>query len=145
VVSLDKEGLPWDHRIHASSRVFNADGTWRIKRNSDPAFVEATKAELRKLMTIPVTPAAPAAPVVPPATTGTLEAPVVTVAAVPPPPAAASGGFPELMKDITARITAGALKQEAVVAAQKAIGLDSLLALAARPDLIAQFKAALPQ
>ncbi len=56
-VTLDKNGLPWDERIHSSSKNLNKDETWRYvrisKEEDKPAF-EALKlqveAELRERM-----------------------------------------------------------------------------------------------
>lgn len=70
-VTLDKNGLPWDARIHAESKAIIADGTWRKKRGVDAALVTQVEAELRTLMAVPspnvaVSPVAPApaAPIV---------------------------------------------------------------------------------
>ena len=52
-VPLDKEGLPWDSRIHSSSKAFIADGTWKLRRGVDPAEVAKVKAQLRELMAVP--------------------------------------------------------------------------------------------
>jgi hypothetical protein len=41
---LDSVGQPWNPEIHSSSKNFNKDGTWRIKRNLDPAVLAAAKA-----------------------------------------------------------------------------------------------------
>lgn len=43
---VDSEGLPWDARIHASSKEKKADGTWRTRRNLDKAVAAQIKAEL---------------------------------------------------------------------------------------------------
>lgn len=48
--SLDSAGLPWDERIHSSSKNTVADGTWRRKRGVDEALVASVEAELRALM-----------------------------------------------------------------------------------------------
>lgn len=58
-VELDSEGLPWDSRIHSSSRGKIANGTWKLMRGSDPARVEAVKGELRALMSAPVNTSTP--------------------------------------------------------------------------------------
>lgn len=49
-VDLDAKGLPWDSRIHAESKGKIADGTWRKKRNLDPAMLAQVEAELRQVM-----------------------------------------------------------------------------------------------
>lgn len=56
VPERDIEGLPWDRRIHSSSKARNADGRWRIARNVTPELVESVKAELRALVAAPVNP-----------------------------------------------------------------------------------------
>lgn len=51
---LDKNGLPWDSRIHAASKAINADGTWRQKRGVAPELVATVEAQLRGVMAVPV-------------------------------------------------------------------------------------------
>lgn len=58
-VEVDKHGLPWDMRIHASTKTKVADGSWKMKRGTDPAVIATVEAELRQLMAVPT--AAPAA------------------------------------------------------------------------------------
>lgn len=44
---LDKNGFPWDERIHSSTKNRNQDGTWRYTRGGDPAVRAQVEAELR--------------------------------------------------------------------------------------------------
>lgn len=44
--STDKNGLPWDERIHAGTKALNGDGTWKKRRGVDDATVAAVTAEL---------------------------------------------------------------------------------------------------
>lgn len=44
---LDSEGIPWDSRIHASSKAKVANGTWRIKRGVEDVDADKVKAEYR--------------------------------------------------------------------------------------------------
>lgn len=44
---LDKNGFPWDARIHSSSKNKNQDETWRYTRGGDPAVRAQVEAELR--------------------------------------------------------------------------------------------------
>lgn len=44
--ATDKNGLPWDERIHASTKALNGDGTWKKRRGVDDATVAAVTAEL---------------------------------------------------------------------------------------------------
>lgn len=82
-VELDSRGLPWDGRIHASTKTRLAkDDSWKLKRNLDPQFVAQVEAELFQVMAIPnvsapsVTETAPPTPtegpsIAPPAPTET--------------------------------------------------------------------------
>lgn len=49
---LDSKGLPWDERIHSSSRKFNADGSWRYRKNVPDETKASVEGELRGLMAI---------------------------------------------------------------------------------------------
>lgn len=53
LVPLDSQGLPWDSRIHASTKTFIADGSWKLRRGVDPSEVEKVKAQLKELMAVP--------------------------------------------------------------------------------------------
>ena len=44
--ATDKNGLPWDERIHASTKALNGDGTWKKRRGVDDATIAAVTAEL---------------------------------------------------------------------------------------------------
>ncbi len=143
VDGCDSDGLPWDGRIHSSSRAKLADGRWRQRRNTDPSIVTEVTAELRAALSAPP---APAAIVPPPPVSAVLpfpfppiEEPAATSApaAVPPPPAAMT--FPEFMR----AITAARLAPGVVLEACKAVGMPSIPALSQRPDLIPTVAAAL--
>ena len=54
----DKNGLPWDERIHASTKAKNADGTWRYRKGIDQATKDRVEAELRGGAAITATAAA---------------------------------------------------------------------------------------
>jgi len=151
----DSDGLPWDGRIHSSSKARLADGRWRQRRNTDPAVVTAVTAELRAALSAPAAAAgargaAPSAPVAaavvppPPAATVFPFPPIEEPAAVPPPPAAvqpppAAMTFPEFMRAITAARLAPGVGLEAC----KAGGTPGIPALNQRPDLIPTVAAAL--
>ncbi len=79
---LDRDGFPWDPRIHSATPTIKADGRWRQRRNLDNPTLVAVEAELRKAYPQPADkPAAaavPAAPVIPP--------PPAPVSLPPPPP-----------------------------------------------------------
>jgi len=86
---LDKDGIPWDERIHASTKNKVKAGTWKKKPKVDPAYYEQIKAELKAAVPTPEQPAAPptteqpAAPPPPeappePDDTQTADAPITT-------------------------------------------------------------------
>lgn len=72
---VDADGLPWDSRIHSSTKARNADGRWRTKRNLPDGELERVAAELRAVMGNAPVAASPAALV-----------PASPTAVVPPPP-----------------------------------------------------------
>lgn len=151
---LDKNGLPWDAEIHASSKVKNADGTWRAKRGVDPALVEQRTAQLRQLMAIPAggapnVPQPPTAAGVPvtiptalagaPSPSAPSEAPNVAPAPqppVPPAPGAAPSDFVSLMQKLGPLVMGGKLAQPELVAICQQHGLADLTMLQPRPDLV---------
>lgn len=102
---LDKNGLPWDSRIHSTAKSFNADGTWKYLRGIDrEVLVPQVEAELRAAMDVEnysneiVAEAEEVAPVVTnvavndsPATAAVPQAPVVAA-----PPVVAQPGLPPI-------------------------------------------------
>lgn len=58
--NVDKNGLPWDARIHSSPAAITDKGVWRKKRGATPTVVKQVEDELRRI----VGNAAPAASVV---------------------------------------------------------------------------------
>jgi hypothetical protein len=79
---VDSNGLPWDERIHSSSKALTDKGAWKKRRGTAAATVTAVEAELRARMQQP----APA-PFVPPAPQPMPQpVPVAPVAAAAPPP-----------------------------------------------------------
>jgi hypothetical protein len=104
LAELDKDGLPWNAEIHASTKQKNADGRWRQRRNLAPEVLERVTAELRALMAVPAASAVPLPPVVPtspltpaapamvPAPTGSV--PLATTAPVPATVGDAAGNVP---------------------------------------------------
>lgn len=68
-VLLDKNGMPWDARIHSSSREQTAKAVWKMRRGVDDTLVAQVTAELRAS-----TPAAVSVP----------RPPLASIAATPP-------------------------------------------------------------
>lgn len=56
--NLDTNGLPWDKRIHSSSRAKVANGTWKYARGVAEELKHIVEAELRAVQSIPVVVAA---------------------------------------------------------------------------------------
>lgn len=126
-VELDADGLPWDARIHASSKTRNADGRWRQKRGVHEALVTSVTEQLQAVMAVPSasTPAPVEAPAGAPTPPPAMETPQPAVAA-----------FPALMQKITAAQTSGRLTPAAILDAVRSAGLNALPELIHRPDLI---------
>ncbi len=126
-VEVDKNGLPWDERIHSGSRAKVADGSWRMKRGVDPAKVAEVEAELRGQI-----PAAAAAP--PPPAANPLDN--LKPEAAPLPPAAPELTFGMVAKRVTAKLTLGELTTAELTKRLAELGFpDGLHTLNARPDM----------
>ena len=163
-VELDSAGLPWDSRIHSSSRAKQAkNGQWKVARNMDPARVVAVTAELRAAMSAgvpaavapapvappppiaPIAPPPPVAPIAPPPPIAPIAPPPPIAPIAPPPPVAtdASGSVVKTFADLMKKITTHGIKPDAVAAACKLHGLRSIAMVGVRPDLIPAVHAAL--
>lgn len=86
-VELDSKGMPWDERIHASTKTQNADGSWKKRRGVNDLIVKEVEAELLAANTdtdtgevVPSVPSTPVAPTTPAAPS------VPSVPATPAPP-----------------------------------------------------------
>ena len=64
-VELDKNGIPWDERIHAGTKRKNADGTWSLKKGVDKELAAQIIAEYQSAPAAPATTTVPAAPAAP--------------------------------------------------------------------------------
>ena len=96
----DADGLPWDPRIHSSSKQLVADGTWRKRRNTAKELFAEVEAELRGLSTVdaPVDAPIPAPPPPPP------PAAVAFANPAPPPPAAADNQLDLFIRGVTVKM-----------------------------------------
>lgn len=133
----DAAGMPWDGRIHASTKSTVAGGVWRLKKGVDDTLVASVTAELRAAMAAPAVVAPP-----PPPPAASFVAPIPGITAPPPPPPAGAMTFPQLMLKITS-MPPGAETQARVTAAVQSVGLPSLPMLASRLDLVPAVAAAL--
>ena len=160
-MKLDKEGLPWDGRIHATTKTFRqSDGTWKLLRNIDAALVEKVKGELRVTMgqaqqptpLVPVTPQSVApAPPAPPALTLVPPLPPADdkdwpdsppgPAVAPGPPAA--DPYLDFAQFCTSNQQSGRLQYQQIVDTCGKYGITQLPMLNARHDLIPTIRAEL--
>jgi hypothetical protein len=131
---LDSEGLPWDSRIHSSSRGKIANGSWKLMRGVDPARVEQVKNELRGVMAVP-TPA--------PKSHYLIDQPGAVVPPTHTPPSGIRHNFVEFIEDITQRLVSKKLTQADILKACTDAGVASPNLLATRQDLIPQVAVAL--
>lgn len=138
--ALDVQGMPWDHRIHATTKGKNQDGTWRMKRGVDEKLVADVVEQNRRLMAIAPPPIPPAAAAPVPIATQMPLAPVEQqpVPVAPPVPGAAEQTmtFPELMEQIIRLINGAKISVEGANAACLPLGITFLHQLDKRPDLI---------
>lgn len=87
-VDLDSEGLPWDGRIHSSSRQkLVKGGGWKKIRGVDPELVEKVEAELRQALAAGKPASSAGAPSNPIASPAANPAPVTIATAPATPPA----------------------------------------------------------
>ena len=122
-VDVDLDGLPWDGRIHASSRAKLANGKWRTKRGVTDAQVATIQAELRQTWNSK------------PAAAPVLETATVTPVSPPPVPTGVDP-FLTLMKGVTAGYANGSISAERIQDILAPLGIPSLPMLTQRPDLI---------
>lgn len=126
--TVDKTGLPWDERIHASSKAMNADGTWRSKRGVDPMTATQVEMQLRQVMAAP-----------PPSPSSVPDPPPPPPPSIPVPATAeAQNAFVSLVGRASAAISAGKLTQDQLQKVVDSVGIPSLPMLAIRMDLVPQ-------
>ncbi len=149
LVDVDKDGLPWDERIHSNGRSKVVNGTWKLKRGMDAAVVDRIKAELRAVMAL-----APSVPLVSSPTVAAIPTPPSGVPSVPAPSvttAAPVSGFDfstattfaQLVGEITKATAAGRITLAQVTEECKKAGLPGLPLLNAAPQLVPQIAAGL--
>lgn len=150
----DKDGIPWDARIHSETRKTNADGAWRYRRNLDPNVKAVVTLELKAkygtqapLASIPAPPApsappAPPAPVAPQPPAASLPVPNGLPVGVPNAPlpgvvsTSPATNFRELMSKVNKAKGAGLLSEQQLTLACRAVNIDSITALASQPDKV---------
>ena len=92
--SVDANGMVWDERIHASTKTFVVNGTWKMKRGVDKAVVDQVVSELMGNVDTTPTQSSGSTPLPP--------VEVITESTPPPPTAAPDvNAFRQLLSDIT--------------------------------------------
>lgn len=154
-VELDTDGIPWDERIHASTKSKNADGRWKKKKGmNDESKVNAIIAELKarvqgqqlgalvQQQTQPGVVGGVSAMALPGAGATFLPgAQDVTHMALPgaPVPMAQTADpttFETLMPRVSAATASGAMPPNAVQLACQAVGLAGIVALQQQPQFV---------
>lgn len=136
---LDADGLPWDARIHSSSKNKIADGTWRKKRGVDKEDYDRVVDELRQLMAVPVATRDDELPGM--WSHSDFEGGATDADVPPPPPVVADddtpAAFTAFLKAVSHKIQAKELTMADVTAALPE-GVANLQLLNGRQDLIPQ-------
>ncbi len=153
-VEFDSRGLPWDERIHASTKAKIANGEWRGKRGVDETLCASVEAELRALLAVGQVPAIPNAPQWPGPSAADASS-VFGGEAIPmlfrseepsPHPAAIEPTtFEQLMTRVSPHVIAGTLPATALQTAVTQLGLASVVALQTSPQFVPNAWAVLKQ
>jgi hypothetical protein len=134
-VELDSRGLPWDGRIHSSTKSKLANGQWKNARGKSPEQIARVEDELRTATSAPPLAPVPAAPPVvptvptPPPAVGVGASSQITSASQPVAPVADPVDFVQLMPRISAAVASGVLPPSALNDACVANGLPSIVGL----------------
>lgn len=143
--AVDSEGLPYDARIHSSSKAKNKTGAWKVARNMDAKLLAKVRAELialRDAAKVSTPPAAIATPPAPPLLAETLAAKPPAPPAPPSPPAPVETSANDNAKNFTAllRHISGSVNGNQITSVQvneilTARGIPQMGLLGKRPDL----------
>lgn len=133
----DRDGLPWDERIHASSRAKVKDGTWRKRKGVNDDYYAQVVAELKGAPQ-----QQPAAPVTPsitpePSAGSVFHSPQPEQPAAPvPPPGASAPEAPKTFPEFAQKTHQAGFGHEAIQAACAKHGVPSMPLLSTQPDKI---------
>jgi hypothetical protein len=121
VVDLDGEGMPWDPRIHASTKTRTQKGLWTKKKGVDDDTYNTITASLKSTAAAPPAPPAGSLPP-PPSPAG--------ASSLPPPPVAQAPEYTELVTLLAQHTNSpdnptGRLTQEWIATALKHYGVAS--------------------
>jgi len=130
---VDRSGIPWDERIHASSKATTDGGMWRKKRGVTKELIQEVEEELRattyESSPPPESPAVAAVPVVPDPPADTPEPSV----APPGPPTGRT--WLEVLTSVTKAQQGGTVTPAATKAAHVALGVEEFAEMISREDL----------
>lgn len=148
----DKDGIPWDERIHSGTKEKTQQGVWKRRRNTPDATFDAVMTELRAANTSRTMEAA-AGIVPPPPPASNVPAPPTTSPAPSPTPAAPAASstaqgatdFPSIMRKVTGLQAAGKINPEQVANLLASVGANppSVSSLHRDAGLIPAFEALL--
>lgn len=113
---LDRDGIPWDARIHSSNGKLTATGQWQKRRGLDPLTYETIKAELKANQSTPV----PSAPSV-----------------------GMDASLPQTPDDVVKYLIDKGIGADKSQAAAVKVGLTNFAGIYQRPDLIPAFMEAI--
>jgi hypothetical protein len=134
---IDKDGIPWDQRIHTATQSLTKDGLWRLKRGVTDELLASVMTELKGVMAIPA-PAAEVSSPPPPAPPATAivwpHAPGYAVPPPPPPPPPMS--FTDLASKLVQGVVEGKFGNDDIKKVLTSLGIAHLPLLANRPDLV---------
>lgn len=131
--SVDSTGLPWDERIHSSTKALNKDGTWKKRRGVPELTVDKVEAELRGVA-VDDTPA-PAMPQLPP-----LPQQQATPPAMPqlPPIPQQTRDFNNALTRIQSGFKDGKMNANTIKEISEALGVSSITDINGNEDLVVQ-------
>lgn len=135
---VDAAGVPWDERIHTSTKSTLKDGTWRRKSKIDDAFYDEVLAEITGAEQAAPVDAPPAPPAPPSGETEEIATDTPDAPAPPAPPSSEPGDpFVDLVRDITQN----APSDEDIETACAALGITDYAELKTKPQFIPAFRA----
>ncbi len=142
-VETDSDGLPWDHRIHASTKTKTKSGQWKKRRGVDDEEFDRIVTELKQTMDAGKPNADPLSSIAPPPPPQTqtpepeqAQAPEPEQAQAPEPEQATVADFPTLLRKVQSLRTNGKMNQSQFEDLFKSFGLPSFPSFAQRPELI---------
>ncbi len=147
-VEVDKDGYPWDERIHSGTKSKKADGTWTVKRGTQETYLNQVRAELTHRMTQGgVTAATPLPGVAPTVAPLAQSSPALTPLPLGPTasPSEPPATFEALMMRTSPAVVAGTLPADALQRVCAALGLPNIVALQTNPQFVPQAWATIKQ